>query len=123
VSIVSGESLRASDAERDRVVQFLKEHTTQGRLALEELKERTGAAYAATTRLQLHQLTVDLPGAVVFGGDEPATVAADQRPPDRTPAWRIVLACCCVLPRALTAWGLVGGAKLDGSCARRGPYS
>jgi hypothetical protein len=99
MSMVSGESIRASDAERDRVVQFLKEHTAQGRLTLEELQERTGAAYAATTRLQLHQLTGDLPGAVVFAGNEPEPVAADQRPPDRVPAWRIVLACCCVPPR------------------------
>ncbi len=99
MSMVSGESLRASDGERDRVVQLLKEHTVQGRLTLEELQERTAAAYAATTRLQLHQLTADLPGAVDFGGDEPATVAADQRPPDRVPAWRVLLACCCVPPR------------------------
>ncbi len=99
MAIESVASIRASDAERDRVVQLLKEHTAQGRLTLEELEERTAAAYAATTRLQLHQITADLPGAVDFGGDEPATVAADQRFPDRTPAWRILLACCCVLPR------------------------
>lgn len=96
MSIVSSESIRASDRERDQVVQFLEEQTAQGRLTLEELQERTGAAYAATTRLQLHQLTGDLPGAVVFGGDKPEPVAADQRLSDRTPARRLVLACCGV---------------------------
>jgi hypothetical protein len=99
MSMVRSETMRASDAERDQVVQFLKEHTAQGRLTLEELEERSAAAYAATTRLQLHRLTEDLPGAVVFGGDAPATVAADQHLPDRTPTWRILLACCRVLSR------------------------
>jgi hypothetical protein len=98
MSMVSGGSLRASDAERDQVVQLLKEHTAQERLTLEELEERTGAAYAASTRLQLHRLTRDLPGAIVFGGDEPAAVAATQRRPDRLPVWRVLLACCCVAP-------------------------
>src|SRR6266540_365855 len=51
------EELRVSDGERDRVVEFLKDQTAQGRLNLEELEQRTGAAYAAKTRLQLQRLT------------------------------------------------------------------
>jgi len=91
--------MRASDDERDRVVEVLKEQTAQGRLTLEELEERTGAAYAARTRLELHQLTEDLPAAGVLGRGERGPIARDQRPPDRMPAWRIVLACCCGVPR------------------------
>jgi hypothetical protein len=97
--MATSEELRASDGERDRVVEILKEQTAQGRLSLEELEDRTGAAYAAKTRLQLQRLTEDLPGAVVFGHGEPDPIVADQHAASRMPAWRIVLACCCGPPR------------------------
>ena len=42
-------AVRASDGERERVVELLKRHLAQGRLTLEELEERTGAAYAASS--------------------------------------------------------------------------
>jgi Domain of unknown function (DUF1707)/Cell wall-active antibiotics response 4TMS YvqF len=58
---VSGEELRASDAERERVVSELREHHAAGRLTLDELAERTEAAYGARTRVELEPLTRDLP--------------------------------------------------------------
>ena len=94
MSIVSSESIRASDRERDRVVEFLKEQTAQGRLTLEELEARSGVAYAAKTRLELQQLTQDLPENIAFEHDERG--ARTDRAPARTPAWRLVLACCGV---------------------------
>jgi uncharacterized protein DUF1707 len=97
--MASSEELRVSDGERDRVVEILKEQNAQGRLSLDELEERTGAAFAAKTRLQLQRLTEDLPEAVIFGHGEPDPIVADQRAASRTPAWRIVLACCCGPPR------------------------
>jgi hypothetical protein len=59
---VSGEELRASDAERERVVAELREHHASGRLTVDELAERTEAAYGARTREELAPLTRDLPG-------------------------------------------------------------
>ncbi|HEY8458156.1 MAG TPA: DUF1707 domain-containing protein [Actinopolymorphaceae bacterium] len=53
--------LRASDAERERVVELLSEHAAAGRLTLAELEERTERAYAAKTRGELEILTRDLP--------------------------------------------------------------
>lgn len=53
--------LRASDDERERTVALLREHSVAGRLTLEELTERTAAAYAATTRAELEQVRRDLP--------------------------------------------------------------
>ena len=41
---------RASDAERDRAADALRQHHADGRLSTDELEERTGRAYAATTR-------------------------------------------------------------------------
>jgi hypothetical protein len=53
--------LRASDAERERVVTFLREHALLGRLDDEELEERIGLAYASKTVGDLETLIGDLP--------------------------------------------------------------
>lgn len=53
--------LRASDAERERVVEFLREHALAGRLNHDELEERIGLAYAAVVRGDLERLIGDLP--------------------------------------------------------------
>jgi Flp pilus assembly protein TadB len=55
--------LRASDAERDRVVTFLREHALLGRLSDDELEERIGLAYASVTVGDLERLIADLPRA------------------------------------------------------------
>ena len=57
-------AVRASDEDRERVVAALKEHCATGRLTIEELPERVERAYAATTLLELAELTYDLPGRV-----------------------------------------------------------
>jgi hypothetical protein len=54
-------SLRASDADRDRVVETLGHHHVEGRLTAEELSERTDKAYTAKTLGDLDALTTDLP--------------------------------------------------------------
>jgi len=53
--------LRASDSERDRTVDRLREAAGQGRLTLEELSERIETALSAKTRGELEQVVVDLP--------------------------------------------------------------
>jgi hypothetical protein len=54
---------RASDTERERVVEILRDAATHGRIAVEELAERSAAAYAAVTRSELAALIDDLPEA------------------------------------------------------------
>ncbi len=56
-------AVRASDAEREQTVALLQRGFADGRLALAELEERVGTAYAARTRAQLRDLTADLPAA------------------------------------------------------------
>src|SRR3954451_10930243 len=56
-------SLRASDADRERVAELLREHYGAGRLSDDDLSERVEAAYGATTRSELAALTADLPSA------------------------------------------------------------
>jgi uncharacterized membrane protein YccC len=53
--------IRVSDAERERLVEELHEHTVAGRLTAEEYEERLGAVYAARTRADLDALRTDLP--------------------------------------------------------------
>lgn len=53
---------RASDADRDAVVEQLQEALQKGRLTMAELEERITKAYASKTWGELSALTRDLPG-------------------------------------------------------------
>lgn len=85
--------LRASDADRERTVDLLREAAADGRLTLEEHHERVDRAYAARTLGELAELTVDLaessaqplrletkPVVAVFGSEE---IAGRWVVPDR----------------------------------------
>ncbi len=63
--------IRASDQERESVVDVLRDAYTEGRLTLEEFDERTSAAYASKTWADLRELTADLPVEPVLGADLP----------------------------------------------------
>jgi hypothetical protein len=54
-------SLRASDADRGRFVEALRQHHVDGRLTADELAERTERAHAARTLGDLDALATDLP--------------------------------------------------------------
>jgi hypothetical protein len=53
--------VRASDADRERVVDTLREHAGDGRLSVEELTERIDHAYSAKTVGELDVVLHDLP--------------------------------------------------------------
>ena len=61
---MSSPELRASDADRDRTIADLREHTALGRLTLEEFSERADRAVAAKTLSELEEIGRDLPSAV-----------------------------------------------------------
>jgi hypothetical protein len=105
--------VRASDAEREAVVERLRVATAEGRLTLGELTERTEAAYTATTRGELVPITADLPEAPsspavpmrpVAGGDREWVVAVmgDSK---RQGRWRV--------ERPLAAVAVMGDVVLD----------
>jgi DUF1707 SHOCT-like domain len=52
--------LRASDADREQVVEVLRRAASDGQLTVDELEERVPSAYAARTRKELEHLTADL---------------------------------------------------------------
>ena len=53
--------LRASDADRQRVVSALERHTAAGRLTLDEFAERVTLVLRAATHGELAAVTGDLP--------------------------------------------------------------
>ena len=53
--------IRASNADRERVVEVLQEHAAAGRLSLDEFTTRVDAANHAVTVGDLVLLTADLP--------------------------------------------------------------
>ncbi|MFD5416224.1 DUF1707 SHOCT-like domain-containing protein [Streptomyces nojiriensis] len=74
--------LRASDADRDRVVERLRDAVAEGRLDMEEFEERLDAAYKSRTYAELEPLTRDLPAPA--GGPESGPVA---RPTTAAEPW------------------------------------
>ncbi len=78
--------IRASDKERDSVVDVLRDAYTDGRLTLDEFEERMAAAYAAKTWTDLRQLTGDLPAEPLLGADLNYRAQAGQQPQRVTPA-------------------------------------
>jgi hypothetical protein len=108
--------MRASDAEREAVVDRLRAAAEEGRLTVEELGERIDAAYAAKTVDELEPLTADLPAAAaapagVAGGRAPAArtvsslVLGVLGGGDRRGRWRV--------PERMTIVNVMGGADLD----------
>jgi len=75
---VPPESVRASDDERETVVERLRVASVEGRLTFEELTLRTEAAYSAVTRGDLEKITHDLPGMGAPGA-QPAPVQVQRR--------------------------------------------
>ncbi|MFY0409126.1 DUF1707 SHOCT-like domain-containing protein [Solicola sp. PLA-1-18] len=63
--------LRASDADREAVVEILRDAAGEGRLSFEEMDERQDAAYAARTYAELEPLVADLPDAELPWADAP----------------------------------------------------
>ncbi|HEV7884845.1 MAG TPA: DUF1707 domain-containing protein [Solirubrobacteraceae bacterium] len=91
-SMVPDADARASDAEREDTVERLRDAAGEGRLNLDELADRAGAAYSATTRSELALLVEDLPSIT--------TPQADR-------------ASLALKPR--TFYGILGGDKLGGA--------
>ncbi len=68
-------NVRASDADRERIVEQLRQHTADGRLTMDEFEERMAAAYAAKTYRDLAELTRDLPVDLGAAGGRPYAVS------------------------------------------------
>jgi Domain of unknown function (DUF1707)/Cell wall-active antibiotics response 4TMS YvqF len=113
-------NLRASDADRERVADVIRQAAGEGRLTMEELDERLDAVYAAKTYAELEPITRDLPQTP--GGAAPAPVPAGdpQRfgaEPTSHGAFAILGGFSrkgdWVVPEEFTAFAFMGGGEID----------
>ncbi|MFF0623358.1 DUF1707 domain-containing protein [Streptomyces sp. NPDC004296] len=74
----AGGGMRASDADRDRIAEILREALAEGRLDAEEHAERIDAVYRAKTMGELEPVVRDLPGAGGRPQPDPAPHAYDR---------------------------------------------
>jgi len=96
--------IRASDGERESAVVALREHGAQGRLDVDELEQRVGAAYTARTRGELADLLADLPGAAAARAGTGAY--RHHRHDDGGGEWSSFLGLAAIL---IGIWALAGG--------------
>jgi len=68
-------TLRASDGDRQQVVERLQGALEEGRLSMDEFSERTGLAFHAVTYGDLAPLCADLPASGPVTAAGPATAA------------------------------------------------
>lgn len=67
-------TLRASDEDRERIADRLRNATAEGRLLAEELEERLERTFHARTYGELDAVVADLPGAVARPRERPHAV-------------------------------------------------
>jgi hypothetical protein len=96
--------IRASDADREQVIEVLKDAFVRGRLTKDELSVRAGLALVARTYAELSAITADILVAIPAGLTEarPTTLG---RVPARKPVSKKALAlatCMVMLPS--TVW-------------------
>src|ERR1700751_6352586 len=99
--------LRASDADRDRVLALLAEAMSDGRLTLEEHAERVQRACAARTLGELADLTADLvvASAQPVRLDDGRVISGIFGPAKRDGRW--------VVPEVLTVAAMFGEVEVD----------
>jgi Domain of unknown function (DUF1707)/Cell wall-active antibiotics response 4TMS YvqF len=115
-------NLRASDADRERVADVIRQAAGEGRLTMEELDERLDAVYAAKTYAELEPITRDLPQTA--GGAAPAPAHVPSGDPQRfsgEPTSHGAFAIMggfsrrgdWVVPEEFTAFAFMGGGEID----------
>jgi hypothetical protein len=111
--------LRASDADRERVVELLRSAATDGRLDVDELDERVSVAYSSRTLAELQRITADLvaapgaapgasPGGVPVvrpGAGGTHSIVSIMGGHERVGRWRVAARCL--------VFNLMGGSELD----------
>jgi hypothetical protein len=115
-------NLRASDADRERVANILREAAGDGRLTMEELDERLDAVYAAKTYAELEPITRDLPATGTAHAPVPAQSSAVQDSriggvPTSEGAFAILGGFSrkgdWVVPKDFTAFAFMAGGEID----------
>ncbi|MFC9792114.1 DUF1707 domain-containing protein [Streptomyces sp. NPDC057695] len=111
-------SLRASDADRDRIADILRDALAEGRIDAEEHSDRIDSVYRAKTVGELEPIVRDLPGArtrrepapdYAYGPEDvdgpPANLVAIFSSTTRKGRWRV--------SRRTNAFALFGNIEID----------
>lgn len=112
VSGIVSRAVRASDLDRQRVVEMLGEHAAAGRLTLSEFEDRASTTYRASHLSELDQLLADLPTTRLYRSRPEVNRRSEAIVRRRWPhgAWApwapwAMTAMICVLIWALTSIG------------------
>jgi Domain of unknown function (DUF1707)/Cell wall-active antibiotics response 4TMS YvqF len=113
--------LRASDADRHQVAEVLREAAGDGRLTLDELKERLDGVFTARTYAELERFTYDLPASGAAPSPAPARASSTHARIGGTARHSFSVAIMSgatrrgswVVPRDYTAVAMMGGVQLD----------
>ena len=97
------DQLRASHAEREQVIDTLKNAFVHGRLTRDELDARAGQALAARTHADLAALTADIPAGLAAAGPARPPAPARRRPRARP----VVAGICLLIAAAAIAAGIL----------------
>lgn len=119
-------AIRASDTERERASDALREHCAAGRLTPEELEQRTDAVYAAKTIGELRALLTDLPPLAAVAprpGHDARRERAKRRILQRAGFWTVICIAMVVIWAASglgyfwPIWVMLGGGIAVGTSA------
>jgi Flp pilus assembly protein TadB len=96
-------TLRASDADRERIAERLRKAAVEGRLLTHELEQRLEATFSARTYGELNAIVRDLPGRSL-------TVRGERRPLPRgvRPALAVAIAVSVALVAVVVAFVITG---------------
>ena len=100
--------MRASHADRERVIDTLKAAFVQGRLTKDELDQRVGQAFASKTYAELAALGADLPGPA-RSRSRPVRAQGPSLGSKKTLEWAIV---CALSPLAPLAAAFLTGSGI-----------
>lgn len=109
--------IRASDAEREYVVDVLRAHCSEGRIDLDEFSERINRVYAARTIGELTDITSDLPVPTSQSGM--ATTGDDTSRTRKAVKWTVAVMSGAVrkgrwrVEGETTVFAFMGGANID----------
>ncbi|MFJ5679950.1 DUF1707 domain-containing protein [Streptomyces sp. NPDC093097] len=109
--------LRASDADRERVAEILRDALAEGRLDMAEFDERLDATYQARTYGELERVTVDLPVAAQAPASAPAPLSLRKEP---APAGEVASWAERIRPDAT---GATSGIAILGGFERKGRWT
>jgi Domain of unknown function (DUF1707) len=104
----AGDDIRASDAEREYVIDLLQRAVGQGILDLDEFTARADIALAARSRTELNRVLLDLPDLVPdrpLRADDVLVLRSTLSEVQRRGRWRV--------PGRLVIISRLGSAKLD----------